>query len=339
VIARSALFSFLFFLSYNIYAQSFPDKSVDRNLTLAINYTISQNYKSAELILKKLDKEYPALPIGKIYLAGLSITKSVDLAQEFDKKLIYNYLNKAESQSDSLIDVDPKNPWYKYFAGLTNAYKAYFHSEEGNYLSALIKGFSAISYFDECMEIDSSFAEAKAALGIYMYWKSYKIKGLDFLPFVNDNRGKAINLIEDALRNTVYNKYLIIHSLFWIYSNEKEFKKAGALAELTLNAFPNSRTFLSDYAHSLKQYDKQKSLVVYKKLLKDYQTEKSSNRINEIITKHKIAIVYFEIGNKTEALKICKEILSDRNIPEASLKFLSERIQRIKEMKKELEHR
>lgn len=337
VIARLALFSLICFYFTNSFSQTYPDKNLDRNLLLAINYTISQNYNSAELILKKIDKDYPNIPIGKIYLAALSITKSVDYAEEFDKKLIYYYLNKAEEQSDSLIDTDLKNPWFAYFAGLTNAYKAYFHAEEGNYLSALIKGFTAMSYFNECLKMDSSFAEAKAALGIYTYWKSFKIKGLDFLPFVNDNRENAINQIEESLRFTVYNKYLIVHSLFWIYANEKEFKRAASLAELALEAFPNSHSFLSDYAHALKQFDKPKSILIYKRLLQSYQAQKKSNRINEIITKHKIAIVYNEMGYKTAALKICREILQDKNIPEYSIKYLSERIQRVKEMKKELE--
>lgn len=337
VIARLVLFNIFLFYTINTFSQSFPNKILDRNLSLAIDYTIKQNYNSAELILKKINRDFPNLPVGKIYLAALNITKSIDNAEEFDKKLIFNYLNKAENQADSLIDTDNKNPWYRYFAGLTNAYMAYFHAEEGNYLTALIKGFTAVSFFNECLELDSSFAEAKAALGIYMYWKSDKIKGLDFLPFVNDNRDKAINLIEESLRFTNYNKYLIVHSLFWIYANEKEFKRAAALVELALSKFPNSHTFLSDYAHALKQFDKPKAILYYKKLLSIYQNQKKSNRINEIITLHKIAITYYEMGNRTAALKICKEILNDKAIPESSLRVLSERIQRIREMKKELE--
>jgi tetratricopeptide (TPR) repeat protein len=337
VTERLALFSFIFFLFVNISAQVYPDKNIDKNLTLALDYAAVQNYNSAELILRKIDRENKNLPIGKIFLAGMNIAKSLDYAEDFDKKKIYSELDKAEKISDSLINSDLKNPWYKYFAGLTNAYKAYFHAEEGNYLSALIKGFSAISYFKDCLELDSTFYEAKVALGIYTYWKSHKIKDLDFLPFVTDNRKNAIDIIEDALRKTTYNKSLSIHSLFWIYANEKEYKKAATLAELALKVYPNSRIFLSDYAHALKQIDKPKSIIVYKKLLAIYQALKPNNRVNEIITKHKLAIVYSEMNNKTEAKRICKEILRDKNIPTASKIKLHDRLERVLQLKNELE--
>lgn len=330
-------FSFFFFIFLNLSAQVYPDKNIHKLLTKAIDYTLSQNYNSAELILTKIDKENPKLPIGKIFLAGMEITKALDFAEDFDRKKIYSKLDIAEKISDSLISTNGKNPWFKYFAGLTNAYKAYFHAEDGNYLTALIKGFSAISYFKDCIELDSSFAEAKVALGIYSYWKSHKIKDLDFLPFVNDNRKDAIDLIENELRNSSYNKFLALHSLFWIYSNEKEFKKAASLAELALNQYPNSRTFLSDYAHALKQFDKPRSVTVYKRLLNIYQNLSPNNRINEITIKHKLAIVYNEMGNKIESLKICKEILRDKKIPASSLKKLNDRLERVLELKNELE--
>lgn len=330
-------FSFFFFIFYNLSAQVYPNKKIHELLSKAIDYTVLQNYNSAELILSKIDKENPQLPIGKIFLAGMEITKAVDFAEDFDKKKIYSTLNLAEKISDSLISSDEKNPWFKYFAGLTNAYKAYFHAEEGNYLTALLKGFSAISYFNDCLELDSNFSEAKIALGIYHYWKSHKIKDLDFLPFINDNRKNAIDIIENEIRNSSYNKSLAIHSLFWIYINEKEYKKAVSLAELALKQYPNSRIFLSDYAHVLKQINKPKSIVVYKQLLNIYQHLYPNNRINEIITKHKLAIVNYEMGNRTESLRICLEILRDKKIPSPSLKKLSSRLEKILELKNELE--
>jgi len=337
VTERLVLFNSLLLFFVNISAQVYPDKNIDKHLSLAIDYTISQNFKSAELILKKIDRENNNLPVGKIFLAAMKIAKALDYAEDFDKKAIYSELDVAEKISDSLIEADPNNAWYKYFAGLTNAYKAYFHAEEGNYLTALIKGFSAISYFKDCLELDSTFYEAKVALGIYTYWKSHKIKDLDFLPFVNDNRKDAIDIIENTLRKTNYNKSLAIHSLFWIYANEKEFKKAASLAELALQVYPNSRTFLSDYAHALKQFDKHKSIIYYKKLLSVYQSLKPNNRINEITTKHKLAIVYSEMSNKVEAKRICNEILHDKKIPPSSKYKLQDRMTRVLQLKNDLD--
>jgi uncharacterized protein HemY len=60
------------------------------------------------------------------------------------------------------------------------------------------------------------------------------------------------------------------------------------------------------------------------------------NYKNEITLKHLIAQQYVKLGDKDKALKYCNEILSIKNIPPKTLDELSERLERVKSLKKDL---
>ena len=107
-------FNFLLLLiilisSANLLPQVYPDERVDFLLKTGINFIVKQDYDQSKLVFASLDNEFPALPLGKIYLAATSIAESYDYAEEFDEDFILDNLDEAKEQSKKLVDSDTEN--------------------------------------------------------------------------------------------------------------------------------------------------------------------------------------------------------------------------------------
>jgi tetratricopeptide (TPR) repeat protein len=127
-----------------------------------------------------------------------------------------------------------------------------------------------------------------------------------------------------------------VNSLIWIYIDQKKYEQAIRVAQNALKEFPKSRTFKWGMARAYEEKNPLKAIELYKEILNSYPDIKSGNYINEITLKHIIAQQYSRLGDKKEAIKYCDEILSMKNIPEKTLDDLNERLERVKELKKEL---
>jgi tetratricopeptide (TPR) repeat protein len=309
---------------------------VDYLLKTGISYIVNQDYKGAEEIINLLNKEFPNLPLGKIYLAANRIAEAYDYAEDFDEEFILKRLEEAKEQSEKLIDSDNENIWYQYFLALTEGYTAYFHAINESWFSALSTGVDAISEFDKILASDKKFYEAYIAIGTFEYWKSRKMEFIDWLPFSIDSRTIGIERLKVAIDSSSYNSYLAINSLIWIYIDQNRFDDAIKISEKALKEFPDSRTFKWGLARAYEEIDPSKAIALYIEILNSYPVLENGNYKNVITLKHIIAQQYVKLGDKQNALKYCNEILSIKNIPEKTADELAERLERVKSLKKEL---
>ncbi|MCK5085899.1 MAG: hypothetical protein KAQ90_00190, partial [Melioribacteraceae bacterium] len=265
-----------------------------------------------------------------------SITEAVDYCEPFDDEFITSNLDKAEEISDGLLNQNDEDVWHNYFSALTNAYLAYYQALNLDYISAFTNGLTSILGFQKCLEIDENFFESYLAIGTYLYWKSEKMEFLNWLPFVVDERKEGIKLIERAIENTTYNKYLAINSLIWIYITEGKDSAAIELAEKTLEHFPNSRYLKWGLARAYKSVDKKYSIKIFLEILDSYRDIPGINRCNEITLKHKIAMIYMEMGNEQKALIYCNEILSIEDLDDFEINIIGSRIERVKQLRQNI---
>lgn len=331
------LFILIYFLTYQSlnFAQRYPDPEVNKLLDVGIEYILNQNYELAKTKFELLKKKYPNLPLGKIYLVVVDITKAFDYGEEINSD-IQNRLDEALVMAEELLENDPQNIWNIYFVALTKGYKAYFKVLNGDWISAITSGLSSVNYFEDCLKIDSSFYESYVALGTYKFWKSRKLEFLEWLPFFNDESEKGIQFLELALSKTTYNKNLAAVSLVWIYIEKKHFGRAIEIAEAELHKNPLNRTLKWALARAYEDVDLRKAINLYNELLISYQSIVGLNYYQEITLKHILAQQYVKVGEKLEALKLCDEILYDDRLSETVRERLSDRIKKVKKLKKEL---
>lgn len=337
MIGLSARFSLLLILvPLTITAQQYPDFRVDFLLTTGIDYVINQNYGAAEDMFENLDREYPDLPLGKLYLAATEIAKNVDYAEPFSEDYIIELLELAEEQCYYLLDRDADNIWHQYFLALTTGYNGYYQALKNNYFSALNHGVTAIEHYNKCLVIDNGFYEAKLAIGMFLYWKNRLTEEVDFLPFVSADKQQGLNLIEEAVNYSSYNKHLAVYSLVNIYIDEEEPETAVSLAQEQLNKYAGSRFFMWLLARAYEDVDKAKAIEVYGKLLDSYGFEPLNNVVNEVVLKHKIAMLYNRMAEDEKAFRLCGEILQYELYSDYEYDRLERRMERVEDLYDEL---
>lgn len=330
------IFSAFLILTISLSAQSYPDSKVDELLRKGIDKIINQNYDDAKKIFSELDKVRSDIPLGKIYLAATEIAKSYDYELPYNHNLITDYLESAKSISKKLIEKDEKNIWNKYFLALTEGYIAYYDAIRGSWLQAISTGLNSISLFEDILETDSSFHDAYIAIGTYKYWKSAKTEFLNWLPFIDDEKDLGIKFLTTAVKNSSYNYHLAVNSLIWIYIDRERFGDAIELAEKALIKYPESRIFRWGLARAYEDIDTQKAINEYFQVLNSFPDTLKSNKINEVTLKHIIAQQYYKIGKKSEAKKLCEEILRTRNYSDYEKDKLEKRLKRVQTLYKEL---
>ncbi|QQS34598.1 MAG: hypothetical protein IPM56_09990 [Ignavibacteriales bacterium] len=332
------IFFLLFFLvnNFTVLGQNYPDESIHLLLKDGIKKIVQQDYDNALSLFSKMDRDYPQLPLGKIYIAATHIARSYDYGEQIDEKSIEGLLDDAYIQAKSLLDKDSRNLWYNYFVALAEGYSAYFHAIRENYFSAMSSGLSSVDYFENCIELNPEFHEAYIAIGTYRYWKSRKTEFLHWLPFVSDDRDEGVALLENALRRSTYNTHLAINSLIWIYIDQQRPVEAVRLAESILKDYPQCRVFKWGLARAYENIDIKKSIEVYGDILQSFPMQGLSNHFNEIVLKHKIAQQLVKLGEKKKALKLCDEILSIKDLTPYVREQLEDRLERVEILRKEL---
>jgi tetratricopeptide (TPR) repeat protein len=337
VLCKSLQIFFLFgFINIFIYSQRYPNQEVNKLLDVGIEYILNQNYELASSKFNILNKKYPDLPLGKIYLAVVDITKAFDYGEEFNSESIGKNLDDALALSEKLLEKNHNNIWNHYFVALSKGYKSYLRVLNGDWLSALSSGLSSVNYFEDCLEIDSSFYESYVALGTYKFWKSRKLEFLEWLPFFDDESENGIRYLEIALDKTSYNKNLAAVSLIWIYIEKKNFYRAIDIAEKELKKNPINRTLKWALARAYEDVNPGKAIQIYNEIIISYQKIPNQNHYNEITLKHIIAQQYSKMGEKREALRLCDEILAIQNLTEYVKEKLDDRLKRVRKLKKEL---
>ena len=262
-LVRSSIIFILLLLTIalNVYAQEYPDKSVNSLLKSGIDDIINQNYTQAKNKFELLNSKYPDLPFGKIYLAATEIARSYDYGEEYNGEVISKYLNASKEQSEKLVNNNSDNIWNHYFLGLAEGYISYYEGLNGSWITSLKEGINSASKFEDCLKMNPEFIEAYSGIGNYKYWKSKKTGFLNWLPFVHDDRAEGIKYLENAVDKSSYNNYLAVNSLIWIYIDQKKFDKAEQVSEKALMEYPKSRFFKWGLARAFEDLDKQKAIV------------------------------------------------------------------------------
>lgn len=337
-IERLVRFNIIYFiiLVSTLFCQHHPNAKIDSILNKGIEEIIDQRYDNAALTFTSLDSLFPNNPLGNIYLAATEISKSVDYEENINSDLLDSLLNNAMDITKSLLDEDDTNLWYNYYQALIYGYKAYYSAISGSIISSFSDGVESLEGFQNCLEIDENFNEAFIALGTYKYWKSAQVKSLSWIPFISDNREEGISLLEKSLDSFSYNKYLAAYSLIWIYIDYNKSDNAVKLALTMLKEYPGSRFFRWGLARAYEDIDKSKAVSVYSEILALLETLPDRNQFNDIVLKHKMAMLLNKLNQNKKSLQLCDEIL-DFQFNSAEIKErLTDRIERVKKLKEQL---
>ncbi len=226
------------------FAQKIPNDSIHEKILAGVDLTLQQNYPAAEKMFRAAIVLDPRNPAGYVYLAGALQAEYSDYESSFDEKLFDSLLEKSQLLAETYLSSKETQAWGYYYEGTTLSYRAFWKSENGNVVGAILDGMNAARMFEQCLKITPDFFDAMSGLGTYYYWRSKKTEMLSWLPFVSDRRNEGIEMISKTITQGTCNKYLAMSSLMWIDFEEQRYHDAAALAQKALAQYPDNRSFL-----------------------------------------------------------------------------------------------
>mgnify|MGYP001350180656 CR=1 FL=1 len=335
------VFLFIIILLYYpkiLYSQVYPDKEINSALNEGINLIITQKYSQAEFHFMRLAKKNTEFPLWNLYFAAAKIAKAYDFGYDYTDKSIQENLDIALRKSEKLYDKDKENIWNVYFVSLSKGYIAYFNALNENWVTSLKYGLSSLSGFEECIKKDPNFYDAYTCIGIFKYWKSRKTEFLKWLPFYSDEKQKGLGYLRKAFEHNSFNSYLAVYNMVWILIDEGKNKQAVHVSDSALKRYPDVRLFEWGLARANESIDIKRSIAIYSEILNSLNNTGAVSVYKQVILKYTLARCYKKAGNNEAALNLCNEILNIKNMDSYTKKRLENRLDKVKELKKELSH-
>lgn len=325
-----------FCMSLTVFPQTYPDPNVHKLISKGLYQTFNQQYNDAMETFRTLDRKYPELPFGKVFLGGTYVQKALDLGNPLDVPTVRYLYSEAIKIANKRYNSDNRGIWDIYAKGLVEGYNAYFLFLQGQWLSGISNGLKALGYFEDCLERDSSFYDSYLALGVYKYWRSEKMDFLSWVPFFPNEQEEGIRNLQYALKNNSYHSYYAADNLFWIYLKRKELTKAKTIVDMMLEKNPESRHFLWILARYYEEVDRKKAIDILFKIRNSYKKESMRNRVKDTIIIYILAKHYVALNMFNEARSILAELPDFNNLTDYEKSQLEERYQKIEVLKSTL---
>jgi hypothetical protein len=332
-IERTVRFSFLLviFFALRLPAQYLNNPDVRYVVQSGLwNMLVNANSETSRYA-KILREHFPDYPFAYILPVLNKLAIDNDNGQEASLSEMGGNLSKAREIADSLLGQNrsAENYFYLGMAKAISAYEKFLHKD---YVGAFFKGVSALSEFNNCLALDSSFAAAEVAIGAYKYWSSEKMRSLDWLPFITDEREAGIRLLRKGLAKDNILYHFGLESLIWIYIHQKKFESAKQLSLRALEKYPNSRFFLYALAHAYNKLDKEKANKIFRKIVSLREHDGINSVYWRVVLLHKIAMNEYALGNYAKARELCEKILAVKLKP-SDFERLASRIKRVEQLR------
>ncbi|MBK7103859.1 MAG: tetratricopeptide repeat protein [Ignavibacteriae bacterium] len=298
----------LFLFATVCFGQSFNNyhNLVERSDRLIYNYEFE---KAIDLlnsaIEKKRERPEAFLILSKIYLwYYLGSSNSSDL------KLFENYADSVISKCNNIID-DNNDINILYLLGNIYKYKAMMSAANANSLDAFWATKTSVGFYEDVLEIDSTYYSAQGGIGIFEYALTYVPSFFSWaLTFTglsaDDNNG--FELVKKAYYKGKKDKIELQFHLAKLYDEYlADYKSAIKLLDPLVEEFPQNNILQYQRAiEFIKSKNLNKAKIDLEEILKNGHP-KFSQTIS--FTKFLLGDVYFRQNNFEKALEYYQQFL------------------------------
>ena len=301
-VSRALLFCLA--VTLNASAQTtLPDEKLHALIVQGIDLTWKQYYSQADSIFGKVISLFPNHPAGYAYRAGVMQTIAVDHELSVDQVRLDSLLVLAKEKSKLLIDAGGADAkWGYFYLATAEGCDSYSRVYRGDWMGGALRGVAAFSAFKDAISQDSGLVDAYAGIGGFYYWRSRKTEHFNWLPFVGDDRPKALPMLMKTAEHGVYNRFTALSMLVAISSDAGEYDKAIAFAREGLRTYPSNQVFLWGLTTALeKKGDVRGAVDAFEVLLKSLQDEHGANAYNELVCHLNLGRLRLSIGDTAAA--------------------------------------
>jgi len=297
-----------------------------------INATLNENYLYAEGRFKQIIREKPEDPAGYFFLGALYQAEMMDYEGDFKEEEFYSNLETAIRLAKKRIKSGNETPWDYLYLGNSYGYLGVYKARKGGWWPAFKNALKAKSAFKKAVELNPNFYDAYVGLGSYHYWTSYFTKSFAWLPFFADERKKGVEELKLAAKESLFSKVTALNALIWIYIKEKNYSPAIALADSLQKEYPDGKIFLWALATAYyEKFDWHKTIEFYRLIKKKLNNNPAENYYNLTECQYRIADSYFNSGDFTECISICREALG-YDLDKKTRERQREKLSKIKEL-------
>lgn len=287
----------------------------------SIDLTINTRFAAAESLLFGRIVNGDSTTETWFYITSMLNSKMTHYENQVDEKAFLNAINQVQSNI-SILDmvVDRHDSLTQarqfFYRGSASGYLAFFQGQNGEWFDALDNGLQSIGDLEKAVVYDSTLYDAWLGIGVYQYWRSTRLKYLNWMPFVRDQREEGIANIRKAAQKSRYSRYLAMHQLIYILLNYGAKDEALKYANEAVHKYPQSIFMHWAYAHTrYMRHEYVKAIEAYKKLSELLDQAVDQNPNHQISCLARLAEMYYNDGRDTDALReAMKSIQLSRNV-------------------------
>ena len=291
-------------LSCAALAAQLADPLYDREILASIDLALKQEYDSALAVASDLVQKAPEEP------AGYFLRMTVMSARYFDEndtnsfKAIFGVADRVSALSEG-----GAGPMPRFYHAAAEAFRSILLTEEGNAISGALQGRRAAREFGALLSEGVESGDALGIVGAYHYWSSVVLKGLTWIPYIENRRERGIREMRTGTAASRYMKFALSHSLLWCYYNNHRFADALALCDSVLADYPAHSLFLQSRMHILYKMGRfREALDISGPLLKR-SLAREKVPVNSTIIRCKMGLIHYSMGNRKAGDEIAAVLL------------------------------
>jgi tetratricopeptide (TPR) repeat protein len=326
---KTQCITFLFSLySVSATAQELISARTDSLIQLGIRWSIEQSFDKAVDLFVGLQNEMPQSPVGYFFHAAALQLRMMD-SETYDKEADFlSLIDNTIKLSKTRLQGQRNDAWAYFFMGSAYGYLAFYRAKQDHFVESFQNGRKCVEALETALSLDKNLHDAYLALGNYKYYRSKLSRHLNWLPFVNDDRQEAIQMLKKTISSGRYSKYSAINSFCWIAIEEENYEEGWKVVKTALDEFPESRVFLwcaAKLAVKLERWKEAESY--YLKILAALTERGTLSAYNELICRKNLFYIYERLGREGLAQQQCgrvSEIGYGPANPKRSRKILKE---------------
>ncbi len=151
--------------------------SLDKKSTLKKGIELSYNFdfEESEKVFQKLINEFPEDPEGYLYLSQNYMWSYLGSKEEKEYDTFSKLIEQSIEKLKDKLSNEKEKSEVKYLLGKAYMFKAMALMNKGDNLQAFLSTKSSVDYFNEVLEENKDFFDAKLGIGVFQY-------ALDFIP-------------------------------------------------------------------------------------------------------------------------------------------------------------
>lgn len=307
-------------------AQSTIPAGIDSAVTYGTRLTIEQKYAQATDVFLQLQQQHPDHPAGYFFQAALLQTQMMDF-EKYDRIEKFNTLiQETIERAKKRLNSNSEDAWAHFYLGGALGYRAFYHGKQKRYFEALQHSRRSVEALKMAIRSDSTLYDAYFGIGTYLYYRSRLSRYLTWLPFVEDEREKGMQMIRTTIEKGRYARYSAMNMYGWICIDEGRYKEGFQVIKQALAEFPESRVFLWCAAKlSVKLERWPRALHYYTRILDSLQNPDLLSPYNEVSCRKQMIEVYLELDEPEKARKECRK-LNNLRLNRADRKLIGDKL-------------